>query len=147
EDGDFGFEVSCKNVPPHRFHNRPCSQSRSRGNHILLAPSATRPQKVRHKLTPKLLPPRSLRRLRSKKCPTQKSREDRLNYLTRSRNLSVPIERLPKQFLCDPIDHHDPRPGIKGANLAGPCARRNRRQVRDSTNVLHNPPNPRIAKP
>ena len=66
--------------------------------------------------------------------------------LSRCRNLPTTIERPAKQRLRHRIDHHIPRPGIESEYSLSARARRNRREIRDPSNVLHNPPNLRIAK-
>ena len=53
---------------------------------------------------------------------------------------SIAIEGLVEQMLGDGVDHHVAGPGVEGDDLLGQRARRNRREIADAAEVLHDAP-------
>src|SRR4029077_14185887 len=114
-------------------------------DHISLRCRPTQPQKRPHKFPPKLLTPGRLRWLLSQERFAQKLRNNILKYPTLGGDASIAIVRLAKQSLGHCVDHHVAGPCIESNESLGTGARRNCRQVRNPTNVLHDAPDVCVA--
>src|SRR5690348_7541330 len=74
-----------------------------------------------------------------KKWLTQNAGKHMLEYLPRSGDAAIFVERRAKEALGDGVDHHVPRSSVEGTHFCGRRVCGNRREISDSADVLHNP--------
>ena len=81
---------------------------------------------------------RGLGRPAAEKWPAQDLGDNPLKYRARSCDAAVAIVGLAEEAFRDRIDHHVAGAGVESGDLFRGCGRRDRSQVRDPADVLHN---------
>src|ERR1019366_6945089 len=109
------------------------------GDDVMLVSAATKSQKFAHELTAKLLATSGLRWFLPEEWIPKQLSQHSLDGFTARGNSSVAIEGALEQPLGDGVDHHVAGTCVEGNYIFGKRARRNRREISDAAEILHDP--------
>src|ERR1017187_3394724 len=110
------------------------------GDDVMLVSAATKSQKLAHELAAKLLATGGLRGFLPEEWIPKQLLQHSLDGFTARGNSSIAIKGALEQVLADGIDHHVAGASVEGNYSFGKRSRRNRGEISDASEVLHDSP-------